>query len=135
MKERHDVLAKYGKPKYESDKISDLLDNINCTDAEVKTHVSIVRNTCKTFERAATEMATNISRIFPSSHPSSGRYKKRKIASVGGGRGRGRGGGRGHDGRPVRGRGRGSTRERGRGGRDAFRRNQSRQPKKKKKKK
>ena len=115
MKECHDVLMKYGKPKYESDKISDLLDKINCTDAEVKTHVSIVRNTCTTFATAATEMATHISRIFPSSHPSSGRYKKRKIASLGGGRGRGRGGGRGGQGRGRGGRGRGGG-GRGRGG-------------------
>lgn len=89
MKECHDVLLKYGKPKYQSDKIANLIDKINCKDAEVQMHVSIVRNTCTTFEEAVTEIATQISRIFPSSHPSSGRYNKRRISAMGG---KGRGG-------------------------------------------
>eukprot|EP00979_Chaetoceros_neogracilis_P018862 scaffold11348_cov779-Chaetoceros_neogracile.AAC.1 len=66
-------------------------------------------------------MATVVSRIFPSSQPSSGRYNRRGISATGrGGRGEYNGGGRGR-GRGGRGRGRGGRdggrgRGRGRGG-------------------
>ena len=108
LKHIFNVMDRYAMPLYEKDKVDHLLEQINCPDAEIKMQVSICRSShARTFEQAATYMATEIARIFPDSQPGSGRYRgKRKVSAFRRGGGRG---GRGHGGR---GGGRG-----GRGGR------------------
>jgi hypothetical protein len=122
LKQIFNVLEKYNVPVYEEQKVQYLLDKVNCPNPELKTEVNICRSFhAASFENAATYMATVVSRIFPSSQPSSGRYNRRGISATGrGGRGEYNGGGRGR-GRGGRGRGRGGRdggrgRGRGRGG-------------------
>ena len=108
MQAFYNTLEQYGEPEYESNKVKNLLDKINCPNNDIKIEVNICRNQHRdNFVQACTYTATAILRIFPNAQPSSTKYRKRReIHAFGQGGGRGRGRGRGRGGRGGRGQGR-----------------------------
>ena len=111
MKACFDVLDRYGVPMHEEEKVNMLLSKIQTSSLELKTQISICRDShSATFVTAITFLQTGIARIFPVTHQSGRGIRGRRQINSTGRSGRGRFGGRG------RGRGYGRGRGRGRGG-------------------
>ena len=75
MKQNVNVLENNNVPLYEEEKVGQLSDNISCSNKNLKTEV----NTCRfshsaSFKKTSTYLSTVISRLFPGTQPSSGRY-------------------------------------------------------------
>ena len=78
MKQKINVLENYNFPLYEEDKVRQILDNINFLNNNFKTEVDICRSRHSAiFETASTYLSTVISRLSPTTHPSSGRHGQR----------------------------------------------------------
>ena len=88
------VLDKYCVPLYEEKMVDHILDQIMSPNIELKTEVNICRSShSSTFVKESTYLSTVVSRLYPSSNPSSGRFRKRSICATGcGDCGSGRGG-------------------------------------------
>ena len=108
LKNCFDILERYKVPMHEEEKVNTLLNRIQTSSQDLKTEISICRNSHnKSFIEAVTFMQTGISRLFP--HNQS-RNRRRQINAYGRGDRGGRFGGRN------------SSRGRGRGGRNGYRR-------------
>ena len=84
------MIYNYNVHLYEENKVSQLLDKINCSNNDLKTEVNICRSShSASFNTASTYLSTVISRHLPYTHPSSRRYgRKRQVYSSGrGGKG------------------------------------------------
>ena len=94
MKQTFNVLENYNVPLFEEDKVSQLLDKINCPNNDLKTEVNICRYShSDSFDKASTHLSTVLSCLFPATQPSSGRYGRRwQVNSAGRGVKGGRGG-------------------------------------------
>ena len=78
------MLEKYGAPLYEEQMVEHLLDQIMSPNTELKTEVNIFRSShSSTFFKASTYLSTVVARLYPSSNPSSGRFRKRIIYAAG----------------------------------------------------
>ena len=105
LKRFFNVLGKYGAPLYKEHMVEHLLDQIMSPNTDLKTEVNFFSSSHSSiFVKASTYLYTVVARLYPSTNPSSGRFRKRSIYDAGhgdrdGGRGgsfNGRGCGRGH---------------------------------------
>ena len=74
-KKTFNVLENYNVPLYEEDKVRQFLNKINSSKKYLKTEANICRSShSASFETASTYLSIIISRLFPVTQPSSGRY-------------------------------------------------------------
>ena len=67
MKQTFNVIENYNVPLYDEDKFRQLLDNINCTNNDLKTEVNICRSIhSSSFGTVSAYLSIVISRLFPS---------------------------------------------------------------------
>ena len=88
------LLEKYGAPLYEEQMMEHILDQIISPNTELNTEVNICRFLYSSvFMKAPKYLSMVFTRLYPTTNPSSGCFRKSVIyATVRGDRGRGRGG-------------------------------------------
>ena len=84
LKDIFNVLEKYSVPLYKDQMVEHLLDHIMSPNTELNTEVTIFRSPhSSTFVKASTYLSTVVTRLYPYSNPSSGRFINRSIYAAG----------------------------------------------------